>query len=431
MVGPGRAAPEQRQVAAAAATAEARLAAGGSGYKVNVKQEEMAMMPPPALPAFERKPKVAAAAKGKGKAAVNGRKVTSVATAKAGLKRKRPAAAGSDDEGGFVKDEPEDSDAFVDAATDSDDDADLDSLLSDLDSLSDAPSSVAGSSKAKASSAPKKKKSSVKVLAKKEQQAAELAVLHAEYAAELEKSRQFQDINTKKRLSKLVKAISAIEQASVRKKQRRLKRELGRKLNQFEKNQIALWEYHPELETVWGDLEADIPIIAPVQMPAPEGLRLSLLPFQRESLYWMKEQEKGVWKGGMLADEMGMGKVGSHTRPPTRRRLLTTFLSVHPRLPHSTDDSDDLAYAFRQQDQVGAESRSRVSPASGSSFCAAPRLTMAHVPFVLDSPVVALRQWKSEIETHAEGLKVLIWHGTGRGNSKASELTKYDVVLTS
>jgi DNA repair protein RAD16 len=50
---------------------------------------------------------------------------------------------------------------------------------------------------------------------------------------------------------------------------------------------------------------------------------------------------------------------------------------------------------------------------------------------VLDSPVVALRQWKSEIETHAEGLKVLIWHGTGRGNSKASELTKYDVVLTS
>lgn len=44
-------------------------------------------------------------------------------------------------------------------------------------------------------------------------------------------------------------------------------------------------------------------------MPAPPGLKLTLLPFQRESLYWMKEQEKGVWKGGMLADEMGMGKV--------------------------------------------------------------------------------------------------------------------------
>lgn len=43
-------------------------------------------------------------------------------------------------------------------------------------------------------------------------------------------------------------------------------------------------------------------------MDAHPALKLTLLPFQKESLFWMRKQEEGVWKGGMLADEMGMGK---------------------------------------------------------------------------------------------------------------------------
>jgi len=35
-------------------------------------------------------------------------------------------------------------------------------------------------------------------------------------------------------------------------------------------------------------------------------------------------------------------------------------------------------------------------------------------------------QWKHEIETHATGFKVCLWHGQGR--MKAAELKKYDVV---
>ena len=45
------------------------------------------------------------------------------------------------------------------------------------------------------------------------------------------------------------------------------------------------------------------------------------------------------------------------------------------------------------------------------------------------APVVALMQWKNEIETHAEGFKVCLWHGQAR--VKAAELQKYDVVLSS
>ncbi len=47
-------------------------------------------------------------------------------------------------------------------------------------------------------------------------------------------------------------------------------------------------------------------------------------------------------------------------------------------------------------------------------------------PSLVVAPVVALMQWKHEIETHAEGFSVYLYHGLGR--TKASELQKYDVV---
>ena len=40
----------------------------------------------------------------------------------------------------------------------------------------------------------------------------------------------------------------------------------------------------------------------------PEGLLMDLLPFQRQFLTFALEQEHGLLKGGILADEMGMGK---------------------------------------------------------------------------------------------------------------------------
>eukprot|EP00439_Symbiodinium_sp_Y106_P082225 s792_g21.t1 len=46
--------------------------------------------------------------------------------------------------------------------------------------------------------------------------------------------------------------------------------------------------------------------IAPAKAPA--SLRGSLLPFQAEGLAWMLQQEEGECRGGILADEMGMGK---------------------------------------------------------------------------------------------------------------------------
>lgn len=43
-------------------------------------------------------------------------------------------------------------------------------------------------------------------------------------------------------------------------------------------------------------------------MEPPPVLLVQLLPYQKEFLAWAIQQEQGAAKGGILADEMGMGK---------------------------------------------------------------------------------------------------------------------------
>ena len=58
---------------------------------------------------------------------------------------------------------------------------------------------------------------------------------------------------------------------------------------------------------MWADLEA-VPLIKPTQAAQPETITRKLKSFQLEGLDWMTKQEKSQWKGGLLGDEMGMGK---------------------------------------------------------------------------------------------------------------------------
>ena len=71
------------------------------------------------------------------------------------------------------------------------------------------------------------------------------------------------------------------------------------------------------------------------------------------------------------------------------------------------------------------------------SDSAKPNLVVAYVHGSLDPydvhvchvfrPTVAIMQWRNEIASHTDGLKVLVWHGSAR-NSDVSELKKFDVV---
>ncbi|EIN10186.1 hypothetical protein PUNSTDRAFT_64262 [Punctularia strigosozonata HHB-11173 SS5] len=159
---------------------------------------------------------------------------------------------------------------------------------------------------------------------------------------------------------------------AVREEEYAMRMELGRGLTHAEKTALALRRQHPELKHAWGDLQAKVEVVQPQKAPQPEGLKVTLLPFQQESLFWMRKQEQGPWSGGILADEMGMGKTIQ----------IISLLVSDPRKPN-----------------------------------------------LVIAPTVAVMQWRNEIASHTEGMKVIVWHGSGR-ESSPSELKKYDVVLT-
>ncbi|SPO26452.1 probable RAD16 - nucleotide excision repair protein [Ustilago trichophora] len=156
------------------------------------------------------------------------------------------------------------------------------------------------------------------------------------------------------------------------KHQARLKKKDSR--TQYDKNFTALIKHHPKLKNVWEDLQNTVAVIKPEEAEQPPGLNIRLLPFQREGLYWMTRQEQGTWKGGMLADEMGMGKT---------IQMISLMLSDRKK------------------------------------------------PCLVVAPTVAIMQWRNEIEQYTEPkLKVLLWHGANR-TQNLKELKAADVVLTS
>jgi len=135
----------------------------------------------------------------------------------------------------------------------------------------------------------------------------------------------------------------------------------------------ALYGWHPELRIVWDNLDKRKKIRIK-QDPQPEGLTLTMLPFQLEGLHWMRNQEKTVFGGGILADEMGMGKTIQ----------TIALLMAEPR----------------------------------------------HKPNLVVAPTVALMQWRNEIEKHtANALSVTVFHGASRsGDTKV--LKNCDVIMT-
>ncbi|EGD73108.1 nucleotide excision repair protein [Salpingoeca rosetta] len=156
------------------------------------------------------------------------------------------------------------------------------------------------------------------------------------------------------------------------------RRKVGRKKKETLDERIH--RLHPEIKEVWTTLrgidpstELDIP-------EQPENLAVTLLPFQREGLAWMINQESNSdFQGGILADEMGMGKTIQ-----TIALLLSRPSQAEPRKPT-----------------------------------------------LVIAPTVALFQWRTEVEAKSKpgSLKVLVYYGSGR-NRDADHITSFDVVLT-
>ena len=107
------------------------------------------------------------------------------------------------------------------------------------------------------------------------------------------------------------------------------------------------------MKDVWGDLERSITVVQPKKLDPPASLKVTLLPFQQESLYWMKEQEKGPWKGGMLAVSADPypGPVLSNAMPIKDEMGSVIYvegaLRVLTPLQNGKDDTNDITSGVR------------------------------------------------------------------------------------
>jgi DNA repair protein RAD16 len=136
--------------------------------------------------------------------------------------------------------------------------------------------------------------------------------------------------------------------------------------------------HHPELHTMWKDLE-NLPKIGDVTIEQPKNINRELKPFQLQGVAWMKAMEKTEWGGGLLGDEMGMGKT---------IQAVSLIMSDWP----------------------------------------------AAQPSLVLIPPVALMQWQQEIAVYTDGtLRTFVFHGTNAQTKGVTvkELKKYDVILMS
>lgn len=144
------------------------------------------------------------------------------------------------------------------------------------------------------------------------------------------------------------------------------------------RERVKLEEQHPIIKAMWDEVE-QLPKIEVARAPQPEGISRALKSFQLEGLHWMRKQEQTQWKGGLLGDEMGMGKT---------IQAVSLIMSDYPQ----------------------------------------------KAPTLVAVPPVALMQWSNEIREYTSGkLKVLVYHGQNAAAKKMTvkQLKNYDVIMIS
>ena len=172
---------------------------------------------------------------------------------------------------------------------------------------------------------------------------------------------------------------------------------------------------------------------------SPPGLSATLLPFQREGVSWMYNQEQSDVAGGILADEMGMGKT---------LQTITTILDNKPKLQHSKPktkhppSAPDLKERLREEllwDDALKSCHYDLKMADVPEQILSTKKKKGGDPIgvrggtLVVCPLIALYQWKEEIKkfTELDTLTIAIYHGNDRHEKFPREiLSKYDIILT-
>ncbi|KAA8644531.1 hypothetical protein EYZ11_009570 [Aspergillus tanneri] len=148
-----------------------------------------------------------------------------------------------------------------------------------------------------------------------------------------------------------------------------------------------------------------------------KGLKVKLLPHQREGVNWMRDKETGqsktkgiLPKGGILADDMGLGKTVQAIA-----LMLTNSKSADGRRRPVNSEGDSAG----EESDSGNENSSKLPPGLSKST-------------LVIAPLALIKQWESEILTKVEPshkLRVCVYHGNARAKA-TDNLEDYDVVIT-
>lgn len=166
-----------------------------------------------------------------------------------------------------------------------------------------------------------------------------------------------------------------------------------------------MWEVLEEENERWieENLQIDMDLINQNEivmetMEPSEDLIIPLLRYQKEWLAWALKQEESTARGGILADEMGMGKT-----------LQAIALVL-----------------FKRSISLGIPETHLPS----SSSCSSKGLPPIKGTLVI-CPLVAVMQWVREIDrfTSKGSTKVLVYHGASRAKNHY-KFSEYDFVIT-
>ncbi|CAA9991305.1 DNA repair protein rhp16, putative [Plasmodium knowlesi strain H] len=214
------------------------------------------------------------------------------------------------------------------------------------------------------------------------------------------------------------------------------------------------------------------------KLKIPKELKFDLLEYQKEGVSWMINQEESSVKGGILADEMGMGKTiqaitlilcqkinklkaeaeGHSKQDNGESAKMECATGIQVKVKEESDNSVVVINSgggssedggcvkkekIKERKSKKATTRKRGSGKKETVYKGKPKNENAEElaqgkkdksqgQTLIIAPIAAVMQWKSEIEKFIEGdiLKVYVYHGSVKKVS-FEELQKYDIIITS